>query len=173
MLCGMLTKNGMLTEDVRIQVGNRSYHNLAHYSPNCRYTGPSIYGAFNSFTPDIFEYDKSGKSSVAKFMPTFAGVGRAKRRIRIPIPKLREEVSELERALWKALENESNVRTIGEEGQIQLRVNEPAVRIRELLEQRQDFLHFYVDMPKDFYIDIPKELNQHCDRHYAGIKLVK
>ena len=153
----MLSKEGLLAEDVKIQVGNRSYHNLAHYSPNCRFTGPSIYGAFNSFTPDFFEYDESDEPVVAKFMPAFAGVGRATRRIRIPISKLREEVSKLERVLWKVLEDESNVRTIGE-GQIQLRVNEQADRIRGLIKQRKDYLHFNLDMPKEL------------ESHYSGLK---
>ena len=90
-------------------------------------------------------------------MPAFAGVGRATRRIRIPISKLREEVSKLERALWKVLEDESNVRTIGE-GQIQLRVNEQADRIRGLIKQRKDYLHFNLDMPKEL------------ESHYSGLK---
>lgn len=153
----MLTKEGMLVEDVKIQIGNRSYHNLSHYSPNAKLTRPSIYGAFNSFTPDFFEYDESGEPVIAKFMPAFAGVGRATRRVRIPISKLREEVSELERALCKSLEDESNVRTFGE-GSIQLRVNEQAERIRELIKQRNDYLHFYLDMPKEL------------EQHYSGLK---
>ena len=155
----MLSKEGMLAEDVRIQVGNRSYHNLDHYSPNCRFTGPSIYGAFNSFTPDVFEYE-SGKPAVAKFMPAFAGVENATKRIRIPISRMREEISDLEDALWKAVDDESNVRVIGE-GNIQLRVNEQAEKIRELIKQRKDFLRMYVDMPREL------------EQHYAGIELTK
>ena len=155
----MLSKEGMLAEDVRIQVGSRSYHNLGHYSPNCRFTGPSIYGAFNSFTPDVFEYE-SGKPVVAKFMPAFAGVENATKRIRIPISRMREEISDLEDVLWKAVDDESNVRVIGE-GNIQLRVNEQVERIRELIKQRKDFLEMYVDMPREL------------EQHYAGIELTK
>ncbi len=158
----MLSKKGMLAEDLRIQIGSRSYHNLAHYSPNCRFTGPSIYGAFNSFTSDVFEYE-SGKPAVAKFMPAFAGLGNATKRIRIPISRMRKEISDLEDALWKAVDDESNVkvvRVIGE-GNIQLRVNEQAERIKELIKQRKDFLKMYVDMPREL------------EQHYAGIKLTK
>ena len=156
----MLTKKGMLAEDVKIQVGSRSYHNLAHYSPNCRYAGPSIYGAFNSFTPDIFENSESDEPIIAKFMPAFAGVGDARRRIRIPISRMREEISELEDALLGAIDNASNVRTIGE-GRFQFRINEQAERIKELIKQRKDFL--------SMYIDVPRELEQ----HYARMTLNK
>ncbi len=148
----MISKFGMLTEDVRIQVGSRSYHNLEHYTPNCRYS-PSIYGTFNSFIPDFFTYDKAGKPVAAKFMPAFAGigvapgtagVGNATRRINIPISRIREEISELEKALYQAIDDNSNVTTI-DEGLIQLRINEPAYRIRELIKQRRAFLRMYVD----------------------------
>ena len=157
----MLSKEGMLAEDVRIQVGSRSYHNLDHYSPNWVSTGPSIYGAFNSFRPDTFEYDESGEPIVAKFRePIVRGIGKGTRRIRIPISRMREEISDLEDALWKAVDDESNVRVIGE-GNIQLRVNEQAERIRELINQRKDFLKMYVDMPREL------------EQYYAGIELTK
>ena len=155
----MLTKQGMLSEDVRIQVGNRSYHNLAHYSPNVKFTGPSIYGAFNSFTPEIFQYDESGKPDVAKFMPAFAGVGNATRRIKIPISRMREEISELERELSKSEFDPSNFvlyeekdQTIEIGGEVfinkgySFRINEQAERISELIKQRRDFLDMYVDV---------------------------
>lgn len=156
----MLSKQGMLAEDVRIQVGNRSYHNLAHYSPNCRFTGPSIYGAFNSFTPDIFQCDKTGEPTVAKFMPAFAGVGNATRKIRISISRMREEISELEDELWKAVDDESKGTVIGE-GRFRFRVNEQTERIKGLFKQRKDFL--------DMYIDVPRQL----ERHYAGVAISK
>lgn len=157
----MLTKEGMLAEDVRIQVGNRSYHNLDHYSPNWISTGPSIYGAFNSFRPDTFEYNESGKPIVAKFRePLVLGTGKGTKRIRIPISRMREEISELEDALRDTIDDESNVTTIGE-GRFQFRVNEQAERIRGLIKQRKDFLDMYVDMPRQL------------EQHYAGIELTK
>ncbi len=139
----MITKEGMRSEDLRIRVGSRNYHNLDHYAPNCIYR-PSIYGGFNSFIPDFFTHDKSGKPTIAKFMPAFAGLGNATRRISIPISRMREEISELEKALYQAIDNNSNVTTIGE-GLIQLRINMQAYRIRELIKQRRDFLRMYVD----------------------------
>ena len=156
----MLTKQGLLTEDIRIQVGNRIYHNLDHYSPNCVSTGQSIYGAFNSFRPDTFEYDNSGEPIVAKFRePIVRGTGNGTKRIIIPITRMREEVSELESELLKS-DDKSNVAVIGE-GRFQLKVNEFAERIRGLIKQRRDFL--------SMYIDVPREL----ERCYAGIELTK
>ena len=151
----------MLIEDVRIKVGNRSYHNLEHYSPNWISTGPSIYGAFNSFRPDIFENDESGEPVVAKFRePIVTGTGKGTKRIKIPISRMREEVSELEDALREAVDDESNINIVGE-GKYQFRVNEQAERIRGLIKQRRDFLKMYIDMPKEL------------EQKYSGLTLSK
>lgn len=136
----------MLDEDVRIQVGCKKYYDLDHYTPNYKYTGPSIYGAFNSFTPDIFEKNESGVPIVAKFMPVIAGVGNAIRRIRIPVARMREEIRELEDLFWKVIDDESKVTVIGE-GTYIFKVNEQAEKIKRLIKQRKDFLNFYVDLP--------------------------
>lgn len=153
----MITKHEMLAEDLKIRVGNRNYHNLDHYSPNWVSRGPSIYGAFNSFRSDALEYDESGKPTVAKFGPTIvAGVGAAKRRIKIPISRIREEINELETELWKALEDESNVTVIGE-GKYKFRVNKQVDRVRGLIRQRKDFLHIHVDRFSEL------------EKNYAGI----
>lgn len=144
-------KFGLRDEGLRIMIGGRAYDNLDQYSTGWKSTGPSIYGAFNSFIPDTFEYNRSGEPLVANFDPPLVlGTGKATKRIRIPIPQLREEVSELEKALTDAPRDQKYKKIFrNTEKKHFIHGDEHTERIRCLWKQRTSFLRYSVDLPRE------------------------
>lgn len=143
-------KFGLKDEGLKIKIGNRAYDNLDQYSPGWKRVGPSIYGAFNSYVSEPFEYNEAGEPIAAIFdRPIVFGTGKAEKRIKMTIAQLREEVLELEKELNCTKKDYKSIIFAEKQEKYFLNVDLHAEIIRGLLNQRVNLLRYNVDLPME------------------------
>jgi len=137
-------------EELKVRVDGKSFHNLDHYQRQVKYIGHKAH-PYDSFVLDHLEYDENGEPIVVNFQPitcpyiTIPPV--AKRKIRIPVSRLREEVEFLREGLRKYREKKRWERPYRKESDYKI-FDPKEMKIEGLLKQRTRILEFDIDMPK-------------------------